>query len=321
MDRNAYLRALYDALAELVPGQERAEILRYYEEYFDDAGPDGEAAVIEGLGDPQVLAQKLAAEAGYSVAAAPRKKARGNGWWVLIAALIVVGVLILGVCVFADRYAVVGPGEPGNQNVQTNQSVQESSGNGGGQQISVSSDAFTAVDVLAAVADVTIVPGEDYTVELFWDSKGAYSLNYKIVNGILRVTGSPAVTNDLTVKGASVVVTVPAGYKLEEVSVEVGLGNITLTDITVADTEADTGLGDIIWKGGLSADTELSTGMGDIHITVPYDLEEWSYELTTGMGDVTVNGENAGNSETQRGEAGELSANTGMGDIVLNCGG
>lgn len=74
MDRNAYLGALYDALAELVPGQERAEILRYYEEYFDDAGPDGEAAVIEGLGDPQVLAQKLAAEAGYSVAAAPPEK-------------------------------------------------------------------------------------------------------------------------------------------------------------------------------------------------------------------------------------------------------
>ena len=56
MDRKAYLWALEQALSGLVPARERAEMIRYYEEYFDDAGPEGERGVIESLCDPRELA-------------------------------------------------------------------------------------------------------------------------------------------------------------------------------------------------------------------------------------------------------------------------
>ncbi len=45
MNRNEYMAALRRALSGL-PEEERASALRYYEEYFDDAGPENEQKVI-----------------------------------------------------------------------------------------------------------------------------------------------------------------------------------------------------------------------------------------------------------------------------------
>ena len=42
MNRADYMAALRRALSVL-PEEERANALRYYEEYFDDAGPENEA--------------------------------------------------------------------------------------------------------------------------------------------------------------------------------------------------------------------------------------------------------------------------------------
>ena len=48
MNRAEYLAALRRALSVL-PEEERASALSYYEEYFDDAGPENEAKAIEEL--------------------------------------------------------------------------------------------------------------------------------------------------------------------------------------------------------------------------------------------------------------------------------
>ena len=46
-----YLNALREALGVL-PDEERANAIRYYEEYFLDAGPENEGRVIQELGAP-----------------------------------------------------------------------------------------------------------------------------------------------------------------------------------------------------------------------------------------------------------------------------
>ena len=59
MNRADYMAALRRALSVL-PEEERANALRYYEEYFDDAGPENEAKAIEELGEPaKVAAQPI----------------------------------------------------------------------------------------------------------------------------------------------------------------------------------------------------------------------------------------------------------------------
>ena len=111
MNRNEYMAALRRALAGL-PEEERANALRYYEEYFDDAGPENEQKAIDGLGAPEQVAAQILADyreltavplqgrdAG-SAAAKPRRRWRGISPWLLIVLVLLaipVGVpLLLG---------------------------------------------------------------------------------------------------------------------------------------------------------------------------------------------------------------------------------
>lgn len=62
MNKEQYLNTLKLNLKNM-PTQEVEDILQYYEEYFEDAGSENEAEVIEELGNPRALANKLNAEA------------------------------------------------------------------------------------------------------------------------------------------------------------------------------------------------------------------------------------------------------------------
>nr|WP_297172002.1 DUF1700 domain-containing protein [uncultured Agathobaculum sp.] len=75
MNRSEYMAALRHALSAL-PEEEQANALRYYEEYFDDAGPAGEQQAIDGLGAPEKVAAQILADY-REVSAAPQQAAGG----------------------------------------------------------------------------------------------------------------------------------------------------------------------------------------------------------------------------------------------------
>lgn len=58
MTREEFLRSLRQSLYD-VPIEELENIIRYYEEYFDEAGLENEQSVIEELGTPQELAATI----------------------------------------------------------------------------------------------------------------------------------------------------------------------------------------------------------------------------------------------------------------------
>lgn len=58
MNKQTYLAKLAQLLAPL-PEQERQDVLNYYEEYFDAAGPEAEDATAAELGDPADAARKI----------------------------------------------------------------------------------------------------------------------------------------------------------------------------------------------------------------------------------------------------------------------
>lgn len=61
MTRDEYLKELDSHLISL-PKEERDLAVRFYEEYFDEAGPENEQAVIEDLGKPFSLARSIIGE-------------------------------------------------------------------------------------------------------------------------------------------------------------------------------------------------------------------------------------------------------------------
>lgn len=58
MDRQEFMRQL-ERLLLFVPIQEKEEALQYYNDYFEDAGPENEQEVIESLGSPEMIAENI----------------------------------------------------------------------------------------------------------------------------------------------------------------------------------------------------------------------------------------------------------------------
>ncbi|MCL2864184.1 MAG: DUF1700 domain-containing protein [Lachnospiraceae bacterium] len=66
MNRAEFMFALGKLLAD-IPYEERCEALAYYENYFEDAGSENEAAVIQELGSPQKVAEIIRADFGEEI--------------------------------------------------------------------------------------------------------------------------------------------------------------------------------------------------------------------------------------------------------------
>lgn len=58
MDRREYMQRLEQLLQDL-PKEEREEALQYYNDYFEDAGKEKEAAIIKELGTPETAAEQI----------------------------------------------------------------------------------------------------------------------------------------------------------------------------------------------------------------------------------------------------------------------
>ena len=61
MDRAQFMRELENLLAD-IPETERREALEFYENYFDDAGPENETSVLQELGSPEKVAAIIKAD-------------------------------------------------------------------------------------------------------------------------------------------------------------------------------------------------------------------------------------------------------------------
>lgn len=72
MDKNEYLARLSNCLAAL-PDEEKENAVEFYEEFFNDAGPENEQEVIRELGAPEFVASQLLKDY-RELAATPRKK-------------------------------------------------------------------------------------------------------------------------------------------------------------------------------------------------------------------------------------------------------
>lgn len=77
MTKQEFLQRLNRLLAD-VTQEEREEALRYYEEYFDEAGPEQEQAVLAELGSPEKVAAIIKANVPGS-RIPPRYQTQGSG--------------------------------------------------------------------------------------------------------------------------------------------------------------------------------------------------------------------------------------------------
>ena len=355
MDKLTYLAELAEGLARWVPERERQDILRYYAEYFEEAGPEREAEVVAELGDPWALSSRLAVEGGYvtqeqTESWTPPKKKK---WpWVLAICAVVVVALIgslvtalvgLGRYLTRDNVAQTPYLAQGTGTMIVEED-KEYSGNFW-SNADGDLDAFESVDVDISFGDIFVYEGDDYSLSIWQEGDlGGYELKWEIKGGVLKIRdaksngfhmGFGGLTGDLDVN-----ITVPNGMVMEKVNAKTELGDVFLSDVYVAEKlEAKTALGDVecydvraleklTLKSNLGdvtlgmeelysgVDIDLETDLGQVEATLGCSELDCEYELECSLGTVTVNGWDRGDKAERKGSyLYKLDAESDLGDV------
>ena len=325
MDKITYLAELAEGLARWVPQRERQDILRYYAEYFEEAGSDREAEVIAELGDPWALSCRLAVEGGYvthekAASWKPKKTWRrvligtavGLSIFVLVAGTGLLGLLGFNfIRTVSDPVRFIGEAEQvtvvdwgispvWDGEFHVGYSYMES--DPGVYFIDDESVAsFSSIDADISLGNIEVVAGEDYTLSV---RRGEALLGYEPVlefgDGVLRLRDSDLsrqvqvdswddLKNLLGVGQGTVeiTITVPYGAKLDRVSVKTGLGNVLLYGLSAESVTAETGLGNVeCYEPQDAMRLELETGMGNVNLILKEAHNGLNIDLESGKGNV-----------------------------------
>lgn len=332
MDKLSYLAELAEGLARWVPERERQDILRYYAEYFEEAGPDREAQVVAELGDPWALSCRLAVEGGYTTWEqanrwTPPKKKK---WPWLLAAGITAAVLLFTVVSIAMGAAAFGrlvgrnvaayvtsspeakveeadnaqfgaayEGDPestgGIPAVYQEGEGDAGSGEGFWAREDGCLDAFSGIDAEISFGRITVCAGRDYSLSIARvGDLGGYELKWKIEDGRLKIQDAK-----------------PGGFQMNLNGL---MGEHSLSvDITVPDNvrlekaNVKTSLGDILLSD-LTVEKKLNakTNLGDVEV---YGVSAQELEAKSDLGEVECHDSRV---------AKEINLDSSMGDVTLS---
>ena len=324
MDKITYLAELAEGLARWVPERERQNILRYYAEYFEEAGLEREAEVVAELGDPWALSCRLAVEGGYVTwekAASWRPEKRwprvllGMAVGLTVFAL-VAGMGLLGLLGFnAMRTESNGPVHVFGEAEQVTvvdwgvspvwgydvAFVDDPSVMGPYLIDSASIEAFRSIDIDISLGNVEVVYGDGFTLHInHSDATEAWTPVWELTGGILRLRDNSQWTRaevnswvdfinlfGVSQQPVQIIITVPENIVLDRVSVKTGLGNVTLWGLCAQVVTVETGMGDVgCFETREVRRLDLETGMGDVNLMLEEALDGLNVNLESGKGDV-----------------------------------
>lgn len=326
MDKITYLAELAEGLARWVPERERRDILRYYAEYFEEAGQDREAEVVAELGDPWALSCRLAVEGGYvthekAASWRPRKKrtrfligvAVGLAAFTLVYGMGLLGLLAFNVTrtVSSSPVHVFGEAEPvtvvdwgiepvWGDDFQVVYAYMDSYPGYyfmDGESIAP----FYSIDVDISLGNVEVVAGNDYTLSIRRDvALSGYEPTWEITNGVLKFRDG-VLSRQVQINSwddfkslfgvgqcaMEVIITVPQNIVLDRISVKTGLGNVTLWGLCAKIVAAETGVGNVECYNALEVRSmELNTGVGNVILDMWEVLGGLNVVLESGTGNV-----------------------------------
>ena len=336
MDKITYLAELAEGLARWVPERERQDILRYYAEYFEEAGPEREAEVVVELGDPWALSCRLAVEGGYvtyekAVSWAPRKKwtrvLLGTAVGLSVFALVFsFGLLAVNVVRSASGLIWTDPVSipvddpewsgvfeltPGDAvTIRDSGYTAFIAGNTVFLDFSLIEDrgaeVFSSIDVDVGLGNIQVVAGDGYTLSIKRsEAMSDYAPTWGVRDGVLRIRDNGSqVTNVFAWDDLKKL------FSADQLIVDV---IITVPEWAVLDgISVNVGLGDVLLHGVNAKIVTAETGLGNVECYNALGVR-WM-EMNTGKGDVDLTLDEALDGLTVRLES-------GMGNVMATlCG-
>lgn len=394
MTRQEYMQQLAALLAAM-PEAERRDALDYYEEYFDAAGPEKEAQTIQELGSPQNVAEKIWEGTGAQFGtpmpdnSMPEQgsRRRKSPVWIVLAIL---AILIVVLLVFIGSFKIVTKYQYSIAESATAEEVppQETTGEATeNMDESTDENTETAITKESAKSESTNRL-ESSTMTL--DAKQAQTMVLDLDCGevaFMRSNAADEITlrfenfysdwleRTLDESGFSVRYKIPKGYisgsdptptlsialpgiELEQIELNLNLGNADLGTLKAKSIQADLALGslyaDELQTGQLDATLALGSAelgtvqaervtienaqgdvtisrlvgasqvqitdqLGNIALTLGEKADGYSVQAACGLGSITVSGAKQASPYSANSKAANaVILDAALGDITLN---
>lgn len=112
---------------------------------------------------------------------------------------------------------------------------------------------------------------------------------------------------------------VPKDCILEDLNIEVGVGECKIDGINTTHADLDSGVGEIICNGFSAKSCRVNAGVGDVEINFAESSDEYSILLDRGIGSAKINGETYSESRHKNSTAKRtIDLDCGIGEIELN---
>lgn len=331
MNKREFLQSLREKLTQM-PEEEVNAALRYYEEYFDEAGVQNEERVLKELGTPEQVAKQILAEGGV------REEKKGNSegkgkmtMWIAMG--IVLCVIVIGASFRnynrekiapSNGSAITGSNTNGTEKVK-------------GKYIDVEEgvEDFASINVEADMLDVEIKEGTEYKVVIHYWSED--EMTYEVKNNVLECVQKN--TKEINNRKNTMTIYVPAKRTLNKIDIDMGMGNNKLnnisateivlengmgdfeaTDVNFDKVDAELGMGEAKLIGTVNGDIKIDNGMGNIKVDLVGESQKYNYELENGFGDIEVDGKKYSDMKDVKEDHNasyNIKVSTGMGNIKI----
>ena len=252
----------------------------------------------------------------------------------IIAAILVGAGLILAVSALAFGAVIGLPWGGGNQR----------GAEGALHEIDRELSAFDEIDLQLSVSDVIIRHGDGFHIEGFYRGR---NFNVEVRDAALIVRGDEnrraagISIGDFNRQDGRLTITLPNHMELESLSLQVGVGNIDMRELSTGeiglslgvgevhlnnmDTESvsvEVGVGEVSFVGVFTGQNSIDVGTGSVTLRILDSRDNFSYNLQTGIGQVASDGRESsglgGNmSHSAARPTGVLEVQVGVGDVNL----
>jgi len=238
----------------------------------------------------------------------------------IIASIVTVICVILGVCVRS-------------KNIFVNKDYDISFGGKAQQEIQSLDGEVKTISINLDMADVVIQKGDENTISISSAKGTKPEISYE--NGVLEVATKQSIK--VTPFGNNAAdVTITVAGDVDDVSVNVAMASVEVKDICAKNFSSNVDMGDIDIKNAkfenVSVESDLGDivfdnvdfasgtfmgAAGDIELDLPFDMNEYSFDVAVDLGDVSIDEKETGNRYQTSDGTRTIKATLDMGDIEI----
>ncbi|MBE5959810.1 MAG: DUF4097 domain-containing protein [Lachnospiraceae bacterium] len=129
-----------------------------------------------------------------------------------------------------------------------------------------------------ATPEVIVTVPADYELEDF---------NVDVSAGVVTINGITAKNAELELSNGEL-----NGERLtvsDEIKIELGAGQVEITEFSSKDTNLESGMGSIYLEGVITGDTYANAGIGQVYLKLDGDVKDYNFNADCSIGAVTIN--------------------------------